>query len=525
MTLTLQAGNGHRLDAKPLEHLSASENELDDATAEYDDAEPLEYLSASENELDDATAEYDDFQEDQDDTRAVYQEFQGRKQKSPSAFTRCPSREDASFRSSAAHVTVRKGSSRRSHSSSRSKKTSHKPRVLQEVDNIRPDSDKHRFSPTHARKQELRAAREQDSTMTNSRKTRRSPTDAEQLQTLTEENEVLKSTVEDLKARLLEVQAELDKKTSRSQAKLLKINKETERRVTKVAKDFLFSNTKFIASEARLEHLTGVVLDQLPEAKDFDKEKRDSWIITYKTAVKDGINDKRNYVQSQMKIATTKWMIKQDADLPALNLIYACALRKVKLDNPEHAKLMKWYTDSILSCIVGSQGGWNAKTKYYKCISDATIPGMPDKPLFTPSHEAFVVLVYENCRDKWIARRKWYAENPSETRLPGRKDEWKEHEIYVTKYTNQDKGQATFSGWAPEGLQQFMKYRKAIKKRWNDAPDECRAVEESVLQLLKDEKGKLGATAQEDRNLSGKKRKQEQQAEVVVIVTADSDEE
>ena len=52
--------------------------------------------------------------------------------------------------------------------------------------------------------------------------------------------------------------------------------------------------------------------------------------------------------------------------------------------------------------------GWGANKRHYETISEAPMPEIepllgPKKLLIGPSTEAFTVLLYENCREKWIA--------------------------------------------------------------------------------------------------------------------------
>lgn len=61
-----------------------------------------------------------------------------------------------------------------------------------------------------------------------------------------------------------------------------------------------------------------------------------------------------------------------------------------------------WFWDSLLECVVGSERWGNNK---HSVIISGMLPDANDgnDPCVTESDEAFTLLLFENCRDKWIA--------------------------------------------------------------------------------------------------------------------------
>ena len=117
---------------------------------------------------------------------------------------------------------------------------------------------------------------------------------------------------------------------------------------------------------------------------------------------------------------------------------------------------MKFYWEVVLGRITGSKG-WEEGDRHYTTISRAVFPYDNDssKKLIDVSMEAFAVVLWENNLYRWQAQLQWLVDNPTPTKIPKRVKENKHLDIFKGKYTNQDKGQAKFGGWSPEGLTRY----------------------------------------------------------------------
>ena len=353
-----------------------------------------------------------------------------------------------------------------------------------------------------------------------------------ELKQLQKQNETLNIGVHALQnenAALKRETANLKKDLSKNQGQAVAmiVKEEVRDKVTSVTKHVLFrQGFMFFTEDKQLQEATGEALKLLPNyEKEFEGPLLENYILTYKAACNKGVNDKRNYAQSQMRNVALAYLDEFDR-LPNTNMIMACALRKVKLDNEAHVQVFKWYWDKLLGCVVGvkrKENGWATNVKYYNTISGAKCATHPDSPLINSYVEAFLVLLYESCREKWTNMHKWRKENKGKTLADC-------DESFRGKYTRQDGGQQLFGGWTEEGLEQFITIRKKIRSQWKKNKPECLTLEHDFLTLLQKEKGiKCKSAEQEKRNKRNKKRKAEQMQVKVINVrggdSSDDDEE
>ena len=307
---------------------------------------------------------------------------------------------------------------------------------------------------------------------------------------------------------------------NQGQGVVMKLKEEVRDKVIGVTKHVLFrEGFIFFTEDAQLEEATGEALKLLPNyERDFKGPLLDNYILTYKAACNKGVNDKRNYAQSQMRNTALAYLREFDR-LPATNTILGCATRKLRLDNDLHVQVFKWYWDKLLGCVVGvkrKENGWATNVKYYKMISSAKCATHPDRPLITSYVEAFLVLLYDSCHEKWTKMHKWLKHNKGKSLADCDKK-------FRGKYTRQDGGQQLFGGWTEEGLTRFMTIRKTIRQRWKKDKAECLTVEQDFLKILQDDKGiKCKSAEQEKRNKRNKKRKAEQMEVKVINVRGDS---
>ena len=239
--------------------------------------------------------------------------------------------------------------------------------------------------------------------------------------------------------------------------------------VTKKTKRELWRVLKFMANEKQEREATEKVLDVMKirefmltndEAKDVViLQKRSDFVNTYAVDCREGMNEQRSYVQSQMKKVSWK-VLEKDETLPSVEDIYKVATRNIpppsEIDagqQAEHDRLMKifvWYWDVLLAACAGNTY-WREAIRRYQCISIANHEG---KVCITCSTEALCAVMYDNCQEKWIKMFNKKAQDAA-AKIPKKKDD-PETEEYAAKYSDPQSGQAKYGGWCDEGLKQYQ---------------------------------------------------------------------
>lgn len=175
----------------------------------------------------------------------------------------------------------------------------------------------------------------------------------------------------------------------------------------------------------------------------------------------------------------------------------------MKLDDPYEFEVMVWYWDVLMRKVMGKIG-WDVSDRHYTTLTKATFPHDRKVPNFDVSSEAFVVLVYENCYQKWTKTMEWKQANPGQ-KLPTRSKTNKNDPIFKTIYTSQDSGQQKNGGWTNLGIERYNGIYDAISKvKFNDfsmdpdAPDPTDVnpdFDKFELDCLKKMRDLLGLTA------------------------------
>lgn len=79
--------------------------------------------------------------------------------------------------------------------------------------------------------------------------------------------------------------------------------------------------------------------------------------------------------------------------------------------NSRDKKILLWYEDRFLPIAIGLEY-WSPKNRHYKLKTDTvTLRNGEEKVLCTIASEAFGLMTYDNCRDKWEEIMKLKAEN------------------------------------------------------------------------------------------------------------------
>lgn len=237
--------------------------------------------------------------------------------------------------------------------------------------------------------------------------------------------------------------------------------KKTKRELWRTVK-FLSNEETEIAATERCLDLMNIREFMLTNDKGKDvviKQKRSDFVATYRGDCREGTNEQRSYVQSQMKKVFNKTMDNGGVP-PSIADVYKVVTRDIPLPSDsdeaqqeEHERLMViflWYWDELLSKCAGNIY-WRDSIRRHQCISIATHEG---KHCITSSTEAMCALMYDNCRDKWEKMYKKKQADPT-AKLPKKKDDPETDEL-SGKYSDAQSGQAKYGGWNSEGLEKFQ---------------------------------------------------------------------
>ena len=298
------------------------------------------------------------------------------------------------------------------------------------------------------------------------------------------QNDAMEKQIVKMKGEIAELEESANTKLSRSQAKLMRVSEDMLVKINEVVKDKLWRICKFVSCPAEEEKAAQMVLDWLkvPETEGTQAEI-DSWIETYKKPVKKALYACRNYLVSEMKKSAFK-VLKEGNKLPTSEEIRRCATRNIPVlptdgSDPDEEtlylrKLFKWYWEELLPRVVGATE-WGKSVKYYTTIQKAK--RVSDKRALIPvSHEAMLVLVWENNYEKWPVLYE-HTMKKKDQKQP----------VINGKYTVTDGGQNEWGGWLPSGLTAYNKYKKEVKAARKNP--KSLALEKQFLKLLREEQG------------------------------------
>ena len=302
------------------------------------------------------------------------------------------------------------------------------------------------------------------------------------------------------------------------------VDDETKKKVWKTCKNEFFRTVKFISSEKQLVQVTEDILDsyewddymyfeeeedetaedrkQRQKNNDIVAANRATWIKTYQKEVLSAFNKRRSYTQEWCKDEVTK-LLHAGKVPPHPKAIKKCAMWKINPKNADEMKVYAWYWDKLLPGVGGAKHYWSPSIRHHCTISKAHLNNAENKLCIPVSSEAFIVLVYEGCYDKWLAMHKWQKENPN--KKFHREMEERKKPIYKSKYFETTSGQKLFGGVPAETLQLFVQLKDAIKKG-RKTPKTAK-LEEACLALVQEENQVAEDDEEEDAEGSGKKNK------------------
>lgn len=263
-------------------------------------------------------------------------------------------------------------------------------------------------------------------------------------------------------------------------------------RIHRVVRKVVWPRCKFLGPK-KLPKAADLVFDYL-KLKDFahmDKESDEYakakavWVAENQDHIRQGLNECRNYFQSQVREEMVKRINSIMKNVTATD-IYECATRDPKLLESEEGKeLLEWYTDILLPKVAGSES-WGRGYRHHHRISEAINKDTKHKCI-APGTEAFLVLLFEGCEEKW----RYLAECKLQKTKPDRKDP-----RCTCKYTNPEQGQSPWGGWNKEGKTRFKNLQAKIKEARQG--DGVKEYEDTILVALRKKHG-LDASATKTR--------------------------
>lgn len=255
--------------------------------------------------------------------------------------------------------------------------------------------------------------------------------------------------------------------------------------------------------------------------------KRNQWVHDHVDVVREAMNEHRNYVQSRCKEAIEAWSkaIDQDGGLPSTDEILAIATRDLpnkdvmvdgKSEYARYLKIFVWWWDTFLPAVAGHKY-WRPSIRTTQNITTAMFNGNQCIPKGT---EAFAVLVFENCYDKW---KLMITETENFTKkiiIPKKKSD-DDTQKYAGKYSSSRLGQAAFGGWSPEGKKRFNELCRMIGdvREKNEDP----GLETEVLKLVRQVHNLPAEVDDEAAEASKKRKKRKRDPVVVELVDCDMD--
>ena len=139
---------------------------------------------------------------------------------------------------------------------------------------------------------------------------------------------------------------------------------------------------------------------------------------------------------------------------------------KEKKDYEKKVTILTWYLDSFLPKAVGLEF-WGDLIRPYRLMTDTELVegdvSGKKKVLVTVTSEAFGLLVYHNCQDKWVADYKCKKKHDKKAVVPKFKKEDVSTHAHVNKWSNSNSGSVVGGGWHPDALKKFNALKDHVK--------------------------------------------------------------
>ena len=259
--------------------------------------------------------------------------------------------------------------------------------------------------------------------------------------------------------------------------------------VQKAVKRDLWRLVKFIGNEEQVRKAGLMVIDLLL-IKDFlvteeDPEEKqqevqvavEQWLTTYASDIRQANGEQRSYVQSEMKKIVLAFL-KRVGKIPTPKEFFQLSQRNLSRTTPDQQadqeELFDFYV-TLLSAVAGSATYGEKQRRTDPISACKTQDG---KTAVTISTEAFLVVMYENCYNKWLNMHKWKEVDKNPGSIPKySRVRHAQTQDFMAKFSDTLAGNSQYGGWSREGIEKFNAYIKAFKTLRETNSEGCRAEE------------------------------------------------
>lgn len=184
-------------------------------------------------------------------------------------------------------------------------------------------------------------------------------------------------------------------------------------------------------------------------------------------------------------------------------------------ESKERNDLLLWYVDHYLEKLPGNKEGFPPEFRWYKLLTDTVQVEGLNVPAISVATEAFGLVVYKNCHDKWLEQFQFKLENPTKP-LPADKEG-----LWTTSKT----GKVAYAGWKDGGIEYFEQMKKMLKAFRESDKNNDYMMMNHALDLMKNKhRDLIEAKASNKKKRRGRKRKvsEESAEEKESILTFDN---
>lgn len=253
--------------------------------------------------------------------------------------------------------------------------------------------------------------------------------------------------------------------------------------IKEFVKTEIWRETKFLGSDEELDRVCKEIILTMPEfaamaSKDMAEmdENIEVFCDVYGGEICKAINTKRSSVQGALGKAYTKRFL-AGKTMPTPAQLKTVILRKglVPAAIPEGTEgeeltrlqaynedvalnndFFEWYWESLLPCVVGKHS-WGHSVRNYTTICHGKFPDAPEKKYITSSDEALVLILMENCGQRFPFSAQLKADG-----VVALDDTHKKDPKYQSKYSQDHLGNVQWGGWTDEGRERYAKLRGII---------------------------------------------------------------
>ena len=253
--------------------------------------------------------------------------------------------------------------------------------------------------------------------------------------------------------------------------------------IVEFVKTEIWRETKFLGNDDELLRVCKEIIVTMPQfsamvSKDQYEmdENIEAFFDIYGNEICKAINNKRSTVCGTIGKAYTKRFL-EGKPMPTPAQIKNIVLRKglVPVSIPEGTEgeelarlqasnkevkenldFFEWYWECLLPA-VGGKNCWGHSIRNFTTISNGKYPDDQEKKYVTSSDEALVVILFENCGQRFPFTAQKKSEGVKELTATHRADP-----KYQSKYSVDHLGNVKWGGWTDEGRSRYKKLRGII---------------------------------------------------------------